>query len=140
MSGLFYGCYNLKSLDLSSFDTSQIRDIGCLFDGCYSLEEIDVSNWDISQVENAGFAFECCSSLTSLDLSSWEATNITDFWCMFRGCQSLESLDMSGVIISSDARYSGMVNCCPLLNQSNVSLGGIDVSDSTVWSKLNESV
>lgn len=37
---MFSGCASLTTLDLSSFDTSNVEDISSMFEGCNSLTEI----------------------------------------------------------------------------------------------------
>ena len=45
MPWMFYGCENLKNLDLTSFnlDEENIRDISNMFDGCDKLEKIKIN-------------------------------------------------------------------------------------------------
>lgn len=40
MSHMFDGCYGLKSLDVSNWDTSNVTDMSHMFDGCYTLTTI----------------------------------------------------------------------------------------------------
>lgn len=40
MSGMFYGCSGLTSLDLSPFDISKVTTMGAMFDGCSKLNMI----------------------------------------------------------------------------------------------------
>ena len=42
---LFYNCTKLKSIDVSSFKTSNVVDMGWVFYGCEELEYIDISNF-----------------------------------------------------------------------------------------------
>ena len=70
MSGMFYNCYALTSLDLSHFNTSNVTDMSDMFNGC--------------------------SSLTSLDLSGWNTSNVTDMSDMFNGCSNLKTIKMVG--------------------------------------------
>ena len=47
-------CSNLKSLDLSSFRTSNVSFMNMIFQGCSNLEYLDISNFDFGnlQMEN----------------------------------------------------------------------------------------
>ena len=38
MNGMFQGCSQLKSLDLSNFNTSKVTEKGAMFYSCTSLE------------------------------------------------------------------------------------------------------
>ncbi|MCR5294283.1 MAG: DUF285 domain-containing protein, partial [Lachnospiraceae bacterium] len=67
---LFGGLSNLNSLDLSSFDTSNVTDMQSMFRGCNSLTNLDLSSFDTSNVTDMSNMFYGCRSLTNLDLSS----------------------------------------------------------------------
>ena len=40
MENMFYGCKNLKCLDLRGFDCSKIVDLSYMFYGCQALNEV----------------------------------------------------------------------------------------------------
>ena len=64
MSGMFFGCSGLSSLDVSGFDTSSVTSMNGMFESCSSLTTLDVSGWDASSVTKAmGSMFSGCSSL-----------------------------------------------------------------------------
>ena len=50
MSYMFYGMSNLTTLNLSSFNTSNVTDMSCMFSGMPNLITLDISNFDTSQV------------------------------------------------------------------------------------------
>jgi len=50
MTRMFYGCNQLKYIDLSNFDTSNVEDMNGMFDNCTSLEFLDISNFKVSKV------------------------------------------------------------------------------------------
>ena len=95
MSFLFYGCSSLSSLDLSNFDTSQVRDMNSMFYGCSSLSSLDLSYFNTSQVVSMNSMFSGCSSLSSLDLSYFNTSLLVHANNMFFQCSSLNSLDIS---------------------------------------------
>lgn len=92
---MFGGCYNLKELDLSNFDTSNIEDMYGMFEGCESLKELDLSNFDTGKVEDMSYMFNGCSALSHLDLSNFDTSNVRNMKYMFRCCCALRSLDLS---------------------------------------------
>ncbi|MBR6034301.1 MAG: BspA family leucine-rich repeat surface protein [Clostridia bacterium] len=57
MSGMFYDCSSLTSLDLSNFNTSNVTDMSNMFCNCISLESLDLSSFDTSNVTNMSFMF-----------------------------------------------------------------------------------
>ena len=117
--GTFYECSGLTSLDLTTWDTSNIGDMTNMFLGCESLTSINLSGLNLSNVKVMSFAFRgCkkltnidfpdnvapinleymfydCSSLASLDISKWDKSKIDSIYCMFLHCTGLVSLDLS---------------------------------------------
>ena len=91
----FDGCSSLKSLDLSSFNTSKVANMYGMFLGCSSLKSLDMSEFNTSNVTDMSKMFRGCSSLESLDLSKFNTSNVTDMSEMFYRCSSLKSLDLS---------------------------------------------
>ena len=58
MQGIFYQCYNLKYLDLSSFDTSAVTNMPVMFKGCNSLVYIKLNSFTIKEGNDFAGAFE----------------------------------------------------------------------------------
>jgi len=85
MAGMFYGASSLTSLDLSNFDTSNVRIMNGMFSGASSLTSLDLSNWDTSSVRYMNYMFNNASSLTSLDLSNWDTSSVVSMNGMFSG-------------------------------------------------------
>ena len=56
----------LTSIDVSSFDTSNVINMGYMFDGCYDLISIDISNFDTQNVEDMSGMFYGCVVWTKL--------------------------------------------------------------------------
>ena len=129
MSGMFFGCSSLKSLDLSGFDTSSVTDMRCLFSGCSSLKSLDLSCFDTSAVTNMMCMFSGCSSLKSLDLSCFDTSSVTNMRAMFSGCSSLSSLDLSSFDTSSVTDMMWMFSGCSSL--VSLDLSGFDTSSVT---------
>ena len=63
------------------------------FSGCKSLTSIDLSNFNTNNVKDMSYMFDGCSSLTSLNLSNFNTNNVNDMYAMFDGCSSLTSLN-----------------------------------------------
>ena len=88
MLSMFSGCGNLRSLDVSQWDTSNVANMYGLFSACVSLAELDVSRWDTSKVINMANMFWMCSGLTELDVSKWDTSKVTEVSSMFFGALS----------------------------------------------------
>ena len=87
LSKLFYGiAYGVKTLDLSGWKTSGVKDMHAMFFNCKNLESLDVSGWNTSKVWDMNYMFWCCQSLESLDLSGWDTSNVIGMSGMFSDC------------------------------------------------------
>ena len=108
MSGMFYTCRALTSLNLSSFDTSKVTMMNGMFYYCTALASLDLSNFDTSKATAIYQMFWYCESLTSLDLSNFDTSKVTSMNSMFNSCGSLQEIicpngfDMSSC---TDVRY-----------------------------------
>ena len=96
MSEMFYNCKNLESLNVSGWDTSNVENMSAMFFDCRSLKSLDLSGWNVSNVKDMGWMFYNCYELKSLDLSGWDTSNVKDMGWMFSYCKNLKSLDLSG--------------------------------------------
>ena len=92
---MFRKCSSLKTIDLSSFNTTNIKSMNSMFMECSSLKSINLSSFNTINVNDMSQMFYDCSSLKSLDLSSFNTINVNDMSHMFDNCSSLISLDLS---------------------------------------------
>lgn len=51
MLGMFYGCENLLSLNLSGFNTGKLLKMGWMFDGCKNLSYLNLKNFDMKWID-----------------------------------------------------------------------------------------
>ena len=77
---------DVKTLDLSGWNTSNVKIMSRLFSYCISLESLDLSGWDVSNVEDMTDMFYNCENLKDLDLSNWDTSNVKDMYGMFHYC------------------------------------------------------
>ena len=90
VTSVFSGCDKIIEIDLSKFETSNIRMMNAMFQGCTSLTSLSLPNIDTSNVTNMGGIFNGCNSLISLDLSEFNTSKITSFDAVFASCINLE--------------------------------------------------
>ena len=95
MSGMFFDCKKLSSLDLSKFNTEKVESMVEMFSNCSALSSLNLSNFNTKEVKYMSNMFWGCSALTSLDLSNFNTANVMDMSDMFGGCKNLSSLDLS---------------------------------------------
>ncbi len=121
LSGMFRGCKQLSSLDISSFNTSNVTTMLLMFNGCSSLSSLDLSHFDTSNVTDMRYMFAGCSILTSLDLSHFDTSNVTDMTSMFSDCKLLSSLDLSHFDTSNVTDMTNMFCNCNRLSSLDIS-------------------
>lgn len=145
-SGMFYGCENCTSIDLSNADMSGVTMVREMFYCCYqcatiklpaqhvscgtsaekmfyccrALNEIDLSGFETSQVTNMRCMFQE-SGLKTLDLTSFDTAKVTDMSHMFSDCGSLESVDVSSFDTSSVQSMKYMFANCPSVKTLDLS-------------------
>ena len=115
MDSMFGSCSGLSTLDLSHLNTSNVTNMDGMFGGCSGLSTLDVSYLDTSNVTSMDGMFRGCKSLTSLDLRSFDTKNVTDMSSMFSGCRDLTDLNLSNLNTSHVTRMSHMFNECSSL-------------------------
>ena len=108
MQAMFRECADLTELDLSSFDTSRVMNMAQMFSSCAELEYIDLSHFDTSSLENMSYMFSACKYLRSVDVSSFDTSKVTDMEGVFNYCGELEDLPLSWDI-SSVKKYTGFM-------------------------------
>ena len=113
MSYMFYCCARLESLNLSGWDTSSVKTMNDMFCHCNSLESLDLSGWDTSNVVNIAWMFSCCRKIKSIDVSDWDTSKVNNMGYMFYECAKLESLDLSGWDTSNVKDMDRMFDECP---------------------------
>ena len=87
---MFQNCQSLKSLDLSNFNTSNIRTFAFMFANCNSLTSLNIINFETSMAYSFENMFYRCYSLTSLYLPYFETNSISDSMKnVFEGCNKL---------------------------------------------------
>ncbi len=139
MNCVFWGDQRLKSVDVSSFDTSRVgemiwmfalsglesadissfkgdslRDISGMFHGC-PAREVKIGSLGGATPENVSSLFWGCPELVSVDLEGFDTSDVTDMSMMFDSCSSLKSLDLSSFDTSGAKYMSRMFYMCDSL-------------------------
>ena len=121
-NSIFRNCPSLESIDLSSFNTSNVNDMSGMFLSASSLKSIDLSSINTSNVKNMSGMFCLCSSLKSIDLSSLNTSNVNNMSFMLNGCSSLKSIDLSSFNTSNVHDMSFMFSGCSSLKKENIKI------------------
>lgn len=117
VESMFQDCENLKNIKFSpDFTIAKVDDISHMFNGCSSLTALDLSKFNTSQVKWMIGTFMDCSSLTKLDLSSFDTANVIDMNGMFNNCSSLKELDLRSFVIDPNIDKGYMLDGLAKLN------------------------
>ncbi|GAW98464.1 BspA family leucine-rich repeat surface protein [Secundilactobacillus mixtipabuli] len=94
---LFGDLPNVKTIDLTGLDTSQMTNMSHLFVNDPNLESIifDPTKFNTSKVTDFSMMFNGDTKLTTLDLSHFDTSNGTIFYGMFEGASALTEIDVS---------------------------------------------
>ena len=119
-SYMFYGCSNITSINLSSFDTSNVINMNNMFEKCYNLTDIDLSSFNTRNVSNMSYMFSVCTHLKMINVSSFYTKNVTDMRCMFNYCSNLKNLDLSSFDTKNVVQINNIFYGCVKLNQVKI--------------------
>ncbi len=121
MEGMFQACEKLEYLNVSSFDTSSVTNFSWMFNYCENLEKIEISNFDTSNATNMSLMFGQCLKLKQLDISNFDTSKVTDMNSMFQDCEALENLELDSLDVSSVTDMDWMFNDCRKLKTLDLS-------------------
>ena len=120
-SYMFYKCPNLKSMDLSSFNMTNIKKMNYMFGYCTSLKSVNIYSKNLSNLNSMIGLFYNSSSLESIKISSFNSSNLKDMSEMFYGCSSLKLIEFSSINTSNVINMNNMFYDCQGLKSLNLS-------------------
>ena len=133
MNNMCRSCDNLQSVEFGNkFNTNSVEDMSYMFSGCKCLTYLNLSNFNTNSVTNMSRMFSGCSSLTELKISNFTTPKVTDMSYMFYNCSSLTSLDLSRFNTNSVKNMSGMFYKCSslkILDLSNFNTERVNYKD-----------
>ena len=117
---MFRGLNNIIEIDLSNFDSSNVKSMAYMFQNCYQLKKIKFGNMDTSNVENMEYLFDGCNKLESLDISNFDTSSVKKMRYMFSRLHSLKSLKLS-----ENFKTSGVTNMEYMFYQIKILISNI---------------
>ncbi|MBQ3959063.1 MAG: BspA family leucine-rich repeat surface protein, partial [Muribaculaceae bacterium] len=86
----FFSCSKLASLDLTSFNTVNVKNMFSMFLGCEKLKSLDLSSFNTSKVTDMSWMFYSCKNLKTVIVDkNWSTAAVTESTNMFAICLSL---------------------------------------------------
>ena len=146
---MFKDCSKLATLDLSSFDTSKVTDMGSMFSGCSSLSTVYASNgFGVSAVTSSRDMFSGCSALVGGNGTAW-SSGYTD-----KDRARVDGYDGLGYFTTKDQipgwkvcgtcewkiDGDGLLTVRPLGGDSSGELADWDSCDGIPWYSQRESI
>lgn len=129
MNSMFRTCPYLTTLDLSNFNTSNVTTMDSMFYTCNNLATLNLSSFNTLNVTSMKYMFWECNKLTDLDVSSFDTSKVTSMVGMFRNCRSLTTLDLSNFDTSNVTEMDSMFIYCSTL--TNLDLSSFNTSKVT---------
>ena len=130
---MFNNCNNLENInDIEGWNlTITNNSLISAFSGCRLLETIDLSSWDLSNVSNIQNMFNDCGNIRSVDLGNifTSATANINMSNTFQYCYSLESISdiISNIPANKTVSLAGTYNYCYSLT-SVIDLSGLTIT------------
>ena len=125
MYQMFFGS-KATSIDVSSFDTSNVTNMSRMFRSSAATEIKGLENFDTSNVTEMSSMFKN-SVVTTLDLSSFDTSNVTDMSAMFDSSAAI-SLDLSNFDTSKVRNMASMFVSTKIIT---LDLSSFDTSNVT---------
>ncbi|WP_285004834.1 MucBP domain-containing protein [Lactococcus garvieae] len=102
----FKGMTSLESLDVSTFDTSNVWIMDGMFDGT-GVEILDLTAFDTRNVTSMQSLVMSSPNLKKIDVSSFDINSVTTMWSTFAYCPLLEEIDLGSIDFTNESMVGG---------------------------------
>lgn len=129
LENVFRGCSALTSvIGLNTWNTINITDMGYMFYGDKELTNIgSLSNWNTTNVVNMSDMFSGCNKLISVEgLSNWDISNVKNMDRMFMNCKAIKTVRMNGRGVKISTMDEMFLGCS---NLTTVELDGFNTEN-----------
>ena len=120
MTRMFQGCVRVTTLNPPT-DTAKVRSMNATFQNCVSVTSLNLGQWITSNVEDMSYMFYYCSKLESLDVSSFNTYKVNNMASMFQGCGKLQNISLNNFNTSNVTSFNSMFKNCKSLNTIDLS-------------------
>ena len=100
---MFHSNHELKYVNISNWNVSNVTDMSFMFNGCYELKSVgNLCKWNVSSVTTFKQMFSNCSNLTYIgDLSNWNAPKCTNAEFMFGGDKQVDKMRFTSLTLNN---------------------------------------
>lgn len=100
MGWMFFSVLNISSINTNSFDTSNVVDMSYMFSST-QISSIDLNTFNTSNVTNMEGMFSFNSELIELDLSTFDTSNVTNMEMLFSSSEKLKTIYVSDKFVTT---------------------------------------
>ena len=120
-SYMFNNCNNIISIDLSSFDSSDVTNMSSMFKDCINLNNLILDNLNTNNVTDMSFMFKkCCFEKIDFPLS-FNTKKVKDMKYMFESCKNLFEIEFLDFFETNNVtNMKGMFDKCHNLSKINL--------------------
>lgn len=144
---MFANCDSLMSVDMSRFNTKNVKNMDYMFQNCLSLTKLNISHygdvkyeWDTSNVTNMTSMFEGCASVEWLPVDVFKMMSVEYTDRMFKSCISLRNIkfnDHSELMLDYHFPYRHLKNTNEMFenckNLESIDISHFDISHITAY-------
>ena len=94
IENFFKGYENVKSIDISLLDLSEIKSANSCFYGCKNLVDLKLPSCNFSKCEDLSYFFAGCSNLKNINCENWTLFSIVSMTHLFDNCKNLISITL----------------------------------------------
>ena len=118
MNGMFFGCSDLEKVYFGETNAPAPTDVEELFQGCSKLQSVDLSKFDFSRAPSFNEMFLDCRELTEVKFGNMASpSSLISMNQTFQNCAKIESIDLSMIIFSKVTNMESMFHNCENLKQ-----------------------
>ncbi|MCR5201890.1 MAG: DUF285 domain-containing protein [Lachnospiraceae bacterium] len=120
MDYMFSDCNNIKTTDLTGWQTDNLRSMENAFNWCINLKEIKgLENLNVSKIKNMSGLFQFCFNLENVDISNWKLNSFSDMRYMFKNCTRLKEIKGLNIskLLDKNIILLNMFENCPMKEQ-----------------------
>ena len=121
MNYMFDKCLDLKIVNFGSINTSSLKNIEGMFQFCKFLEFADLSNFDLSHIYTISFMFSGCERIKNISFGNTKTPPLSGMASVFKDCGALTSIDLSNFNTSNVTTMQQLFDGCRSLQQLDVS-------------------
>ncbi|MBR6642008.1 MAG: BspA family leucine-rich repeat surface protein, partial [Clostridia bacterium] len=139
-SNMFASCTKIKTIDLSSWDITNLTNCQNMFYCCNAMTTVNLNNWVKTSTINCSQMFYTCRSLTTIIANNTEI-HTKDANSMFYACENLVNLDLSWLHTTGNANISGLLGLCSRLQKADIrNIKLSEITSSSNWSNMLRSM